>query len=160
MSSFNKVILMGHLVADPETRTTQTGLTIVRFALAVNRSFTTQTGEAREEVSYIDIDAFGRQAEVIGQYFSKGRPILVEGRLRQDRWESPQGEKRNRLVVALERFSFVGRKDDPPLSDMPPPPTQNKDNPTTSSAQDSSTTSSATWKEEASKELGSGDIPF
>ena len=116
MSSFNKVILMGNLVADPETRTTQTGSTIAKFTLAVNRRYTSQSGDAKEEVSYVDVDAFSKQADTIAQYLSKGRPILVEGRLRQNRWETPQGDKRNKLVVVLERFTFVGRKDDAPAN--------------------------------------------
>ena len=80
MASFNKVILMGNLTRDPETRVTATGLTICK--LAVSRSFTTKDGERREETTFVDIDAFGKQAEVITKYFRKGKPILIEGRLK------------------------------------------------------------------------------
>ena len=112
MSSFNKVILLGNLVADPELRVTQNGHSIAKFTLAINRSFITKEGDQRDEVSYVSIDAFGKQADTISNYLSKGNPILVEGRLRQDRWETQQGEKRTKLVVALESFRFVGQKND------------------------------------------------
>lgn len=108
MASFNKVILAGNLTRDPELRYTPSGKAIAKFALAVNRSWTTETGEKKEEVAFIDIDAFGRQAEVISQYMKKGRPLLVEGRLKLDQWDDKQtGQKRSRLGVVLESFSFI-----------------------------------------------------
>lgn len=112
MSSFNKVILMGNLTRDPEMRVTPNGMAICKIGLAVNRQFTTQDGERREEVTFVDIDAFGRQAEVIAKYMSKGRPILIEGRLRLDQWETPQGDKRSKLGVVCENFQFVGGRED------------------------------------------------
>ncbi len=112
MASFNKVILMGNLVADPEMRVTPGGMSICKFTLAVNRQFTTKEGEQRDEVAYVDVDAFGRSAEVISKYLSKGNPILVEGRLRQDKWETPQGEKRSKLMVVCETFKFVGGREE------------------------------------------------
>ncbi|MEO0793928.1 MAG: single-stranded DNA-binding protein [Verrucomicrobiota bacterium] len=111
MASFNKVILMGNMVADPEMRVTPGGMSICKFTLAVNRQFTTKEGEQREEVAYVDVDAFGRSAETISKYLSKGNPILVEGRLRQDKWETPQGEKRSKLMVVCESFKFVGGRE-------------------------------------------------
>ncbi|WP_269538101.1 single-stranded DNA-binding protein [Cerasicoccus fimbriatus] len=111
MASFNKVILMGNLVAEPEMRVTPGGMSICKFTIAVNRQFTTKEGEQREEVAYVDIDSFGRSAEVISKYLGKGSPILVEGRLRQDKWETPQGEKRSKLMVVCESFKFVGGRD-------------------------------------------------
>ena len=108
MASFNKVILAGNLTRDPELRYTPKGTAIARITLAVNRSWKTETGETKEEVSFVDIDAFGRQAEVIGQYLKKGRPLLVEGRLRQDSWEDKNTQqKRTKLMVVLEGFSFL-----------------------------------------------------
>ena len=108
MASFNKVILAGNLTRDPELRYTPAGKAIAKFGLAVNRSWTSETGEKKEEVTFVDIDSFGRQAEVISQYFKKGRPILVEGRLRLDQWDDKQtGQKRSRLGVVLENFSFL-----------------------------------------------------
>ena len=107
MASFNKVILMGNLTRDPEMRVTPSGLSICKLGLAVNRNYTTRDGERREETTFVDIDAFDKQAEVIAKYMSKGSPILVEGRLKFDQWES-DGQKRSKLSVVLDRFEFVG----------------------------------------------------
>ncbi|MBT65487.1 MAG: single-stranded DNA-binding protein [Puniceicoccaceae bacterium] len=112
MASFNKVILMGNLTRDPETRVTVNGLTICKLGLAVSRVFSTKDGERREETTFVDIDAFGKQAEVITKYFRKGKPILVEGRLKLDQWETNEGQKRSKLGVVLENFQFVGGRDD------------------------------------------------
>lgn len=109
MASFNKVILVGNLTRDPELRYTPKGTAVARLGLAVNRQWKTDTGEAREEVTFIDIDAFGRQAEVIGQYCKKGRPLMIEGRLKYDTWEDKQtSQKRSKLSVVLESFQFLG----------------------------------------------------
>ena len=108
MSSFNKVILMGNLTRDPEMRYTPSGTAIARIGLAVNRKWYNEARELQEEVTFIDVDAFGKRAETIGQYFKKGNPILVEGRLRLDQWEDKQtGQKRSRLGVILESFQFL-----------------------------------------------------
>jgi len=108
MASFNKVILVGNLTRDPELRYTPKGMAIAKIGLAVNRNWKTETGEAKEEVTFVDIDAFGKQAETIGQYLKKGRPMLVEGRLRLDQWDDKQtGQKRSRLGVVLESFQFL-----------------------------------------------------
>jgi len=111
MASFNKVILMGNLTRDPELRVTAGGLSICKIGLAVNRVYTTKDGERREEVTYVDIDAFGKQAEVISKYMRKGRPLFVEGRLKFDQWES-EGQKRSKLGVILDKFEFIGGRDD------------------------------------------------
>jgi single-strand DNA-binding protein len=109
MASFNKVILMGNLTRDPEMRYTPKGLAIVKFGLAVNRNWTTETGEKKEEVTFIDVDSFGRQAETIAQYMKKGSPILVEGRLKLEQWDDKTtGQKRSRLGVIVEGFQFLG----------------------------------------------------
>jgi single-strand DNA-binding protein len=109
MASFNKVILMGNLTRDPELRYTSKGTAIAKIALAVNRVWRTESGEQKEEVTYVDVDAFGRQAETIGQYLKKGRPVLVEGRLKLDTWDDKQsGQKKSKLGVVLETFQFVG----------------------------------------------------
>jgi single-strand DNA-binding protein len=108
MASFNKVILMGNLTRDPELRVTPNGTSICKLGLATSRNYTTQDGTQREETTFVDIDAFGRQAEVLAKYMTKGRPILVEGRLRYDQWETNAGEKRSKLAVVLETFRFVG----------------------------------------------------
>lgn len=108
MASYNKVILMGNLTRDPELRVTPKGTPVCQIGLAVNEKFKDKDGNAREEVTFVDVDVFGRQAEVIAKYMSKGRPILVEGRLRLDTWESKEGEKRSKLKVVLDNFQFVG----------------------------------------------------
>ncbi|KAB2662378.1 MAG: single-stranded DNA-binding protein [Verrucomicrobia bacterium] len=109
MASFNKVILLGNLTRDPELRYTPKGQAVVKLGLAVNRRYTTEAGEAREEVTFIDIDAWGKQAELIAQYCKKGRPLLVEGRLKLDQWDDKNtGQKVSKLRVVLETFQFVG----------------------------------------------------
>jgi single-strand DNA-binding protein len=108
MANFNKVILAGNLTRDPELRYTPKGTAIARIGLAINRSWRTETGEQKEEVTFVDVDAFGKQAETIGQYFKKGRPILIEGRLRYDAWDDKQtGQKKSKLGVVLEGFQFM-----------------------------------------------------
>jgi len=109
MASFNKVIIAGNLTRDPELRYTPKGTAVARITLAVNRTFTSgEGGEKKEEVSFVDIDVWGRQAEVISQYMKKGRPLLVEGRLKQDTWEDKNTkQKQSKLKVVLESFSFL-----------------------------------------------------
>src|ERR1051326_6815029 len=108
MANFNKVILAGNLTRDPELRYTPKGTAVVKLGLAINRTWKNETGETKEEVTFVDVDAFSRQAEVIAQYLKKGRPILVEGRLRLDQWDDKQtGQKKSRLGVVLESFQFL-----------------------------------------------------
>jgi single-strand DNA-binding protein len=111
--SFNKVVIMGNLTRDPEVRTLPSGNSVARLAVAVNRTYNDKDGNKKEEVTYVDVDAFGKQAEIIGKFFTKGKPILVEGRLKLDQWEDKTtGEKKSRLGVVLEGFSFVGGKNE------------------------------------------------
>ncbi len=108
MANFNKVILAGNLTRDPELRYTPKGTAVAKLGLALNRNWTTETGERREEVTFVDVDAFGKQAEVIAQYLRKGRSLLVEGRLKLDSWDDKQtGQKKSKLGVVLESFSFL-----------------------------------------------------
>lgn len=107
MASFNKVILLGNLTRDPETRVTAGGLTIAKLGLAVSRTYTTKDGDRKEETTFVDIDAFGKNAEVIAKYCRKGKPLMVEGRLKLDQWESNDGQKRSKLSVVLETFQFI-----------------------------------------------------
>lgn len=108
MSSFNKVILMGNLTRDPEMRYTTSGTAIANISLAVNRKWYNEARDLQEEVTFVTVDAFGKQAETIGQYFKKGNPIFLEGRLHQDQWVDKQtGEKRSRLKVVLQNFQFL-----------------------------------------------------
>jgi single-strand DNA-binding protein len=109
MASFNKVILMGNLTRDPEMRYTPKGTAVAKLGLAVNRVWKTETGETKEDVLFIDIEAFSRQAETIGQYLKKGSPILVEGRLRLDTWDDKQtNQKRSKILVTAENVRFLG----------------------------------------------------
>jgi len=122
MANYNKVILMGNLTRDPELRYTPKGTAVARLGLAINRRWRSETGEEREEVTFVDVDAWGRQAEVIGQYLRKGRPIFIEGRLRLDQWEDKTThQKKSRLCVVLESFQFVdsGNRGETPAGNEP-----------------------------------------
>ena len=108
MSSYNRVVFMGNLTRDPEQREMPSGMKVSTFGIAVNERWTGKDGEKREDVMFLDVDVFGSQGEVIMQYFSKGKPILVEGKLKYRTWESDDGSKRSKHSMVLDRFSFVG----------------------------------------------------
>ncbi len=109
----NKVIMLARLTRDPEVRTLPSGNSVARLAIAINRTYADKDGNKKEEVTFVDVDVFGKQAEVVGKFFTKGKPILIEGRLKLDQWEDKTtGEKKSRLGVVMESFSFVGGKDD------------------------------------------------
>jgi single-strand DNA-binding protein len=112
MSSFNKVLLMGNLTRDPQLKYLPSQTAVVEFGVACNRKFRTANGEDKEEVTFVDCTSFGKQAEVINQYFQKGKPIFIEGRLKFDSWEDKtDGKKRSKLTVVIENFQFVGGRD-------------------------------------------------
>ncbi len=107
--NLNKVFLAGHLTRSPELRVTPKGTPICQFSLAINREFKMESGEKREEVVYVDVEAWGKQGETIAKYVTKGRPLYVEGRLRLDEWADKEtGQKRSRMKVVLEQFQFLG----------------------------------------------------
>jgi len=108
MASLNKVFLMGNLTRDPELRYTPAGLAVASFGIAINRVWTAKSGEQKEDVCYVDISIFGRRAEVVGEYFSKGNPIFIEGRLQFNQWETKDGQKRSALRVVADNFQFIG----------------------------------------------------
>jgi single-strand DNA-binding protein len=109
MASYNKVILVGNLTRDPELRYTPKGTALAKIGMAINRVYKTDTGESKEEVTFVDVDAWGRSAETISQYMKKGSPILIEGRLKLDQWDDKQtGQKRSKLGVVVEGFQFLG----------------------------------------------------
>ena len=109
MANVNKVILIGNLTRDPEVRHTPKGTAVGDIALAVNRNFTGDNGEKREETTYIDVTLWGRTAEIAQQYLRKGRPVYVEGRLQMDTWEDKQsGQKRSKLKVVAENLQLLG----------------------------------------------------
>jgi single-strand DNA-binding protein len=109
MASLNKVFLIGNLVRAPELRYTPSGTAVADQRLAVNRNYTTQGGEKREETCFLTVVVWGKQAETCGEYLDKGSPILVEGRLQTRDWETKEGQKRNVVVVVAERVQFIGR---------------------------------------------------
>ena len=112
MASYNKVILMGNLTRDPQMKYLPSQTAVVEFGVACNRRYKTQAGEDKEEVTFVDCTAFGRTGEVINQYFTKGKPIFIEGRLKFDSWEDKQGGgKRSKLTVVVENFQFIGGRD-------------------------------------------------
>jgi single-strand DNA-binding protein len=107
-ASLNKVLLMGNLTRDPEVKYTPKGTAVGDLAIAINDSYKAQDGTIKETVTYVDIEVWGRQAETCKQYLTKGRPIFVEGQLRLDQWETPQGEKKSRMKVRADRVQFLG----------------------------------------------------
>ena len=123
--SFNKTFLIGNITRDPESRMTPSGVAICKFGLAVNRTFTGQDGQKKEEVLFIDVDAFAKQAELVSKYLKKGSKVLVEGRLKLDTWEK-DGEKKSRIGVILENVQFLDGKSDAtaaaPARPATPPP--------------------------------------
>ena len=109
MVGFNKVILMGRLTRNPELRYTPSGTPVVNFSLAVNRRYR-QAEDQKEEVCYVDIVVFGRQAENCGQYLNKGDGVIVDGRLQQRRWETDDGQKRSKHEVVAQTVTFMPKK--------------------------------------------------
>ena len=110
MASLNKVFLIGNLTRDPELRVTPKGTAICQFGLAVNRQYKDDTGATRDETTFVDIEAWGKQGELVAKYLTKGSPAFVEGRLRLDQWEDKtSGQKRSRLKIVLDNVQFLGR---------------------------------------------------
>lgn len=111
MANLNKVMLIGNLTRDPELRVTPKGTAICGFSLAMNRKFRDESGAEREEVTYVDVEAWGKGGETIAKYCTRGRPLFVEGRLRLDQWEDKTTkEKRSRMKVVVDNFQFLGTK--------------------------------------------------
>src|SRR6476619_4482858 len=109
MASFDKVILLGNLTRDPEVRYTPKGSAVADLGIAVNRQYTLESGEKREEVTFVDVTFWGRTAEVAGEYLKKGRPVFIEGRLQLDTWDDKQsGQKRSKLKVIGEGLQLLG----------------------------------------------------
>lgn len=107
-ASYNRVILAGNLTRDPQLSYTPSNTPVVEFGLAVNRKWRDREGNMKEDVCFVDLNAFGKQAEVINQYLNKGSGILVEGRLRLRQWTNKEGQNRNKLDVVVENFTFLG----------------------------------------------------
>ncbi len=131
MVDFNRVILAGNLVRDPETRFIPSGTAVTSFSIAVNRRYKSNN-EFKEEVSYFDVSVFGKMGENCAEYLSKGKPVLVEGRLRQRRWEA-DGVKRSKIEVVADNVQFLGgprgAAAEAPASSAPAPESQDDDIP-------------------------------
>jgi single-strand DNA-binding protein len=111
MANLNKVLLMGNLTRDPEVRYTPKGTAVAELGIAVNRIYSGENGEKREEVTFVDVTVWGRTAENVGEYLKKGRPVFIEGRLQLDSWEDKQsGQKRNKLKVVADNVQFLGSR--------------------------------------------------
>ncbi len=134
MASLNKVLLIGNLSRDPELRYTPKGTAVADIGVAVNRAYSGEDGQKREEVTFVDVTLWGRHAEVAQQYLAKGRPVLIEGRLQLDSWDDKQtGQKRSRLRVVAENLQMLGNRADSKAGfpaagaqgrTAPPPPRQ------------------------------------
>lgn len=109
MADFNRVFLIGRLARDPELRYIPSGTAVATFTVATNRAYTVASGEKREETCFVRVVAWARQAELCGQYLTKGSPVFVEGRLQSRSWETPEGQKRSTLEVVAQTIQFLGK---------------------------------------------------
>lgn len=111
MANFNKVMLMGNLTRDPEVRYTPKGTAVAELGLAINRVYSAENGEKREETTFVDVTLWGRTAEIAGEFLKKGRPVFIEGRLQLDSWDDKQtGQKRSKLKVVGEGLQLIGAR--------------------------------------------------
>ncbi|MHC4645776.1 MAG: single-stranded DNA-binding protein [Planctomycetota bacterium] len=145
MANFNKVLLIGNLTRDPQLSYTPNQTAVVDFGLAVNRRWTGQDGNQREETCFVDCRSFGRQAETINKYLTKGRPVFVEGRLTFDSWTGQDGTRKSRHRVTVENFQFLGGGGGAPGGKQ---------------GRDETTLGTPYSKEGPAAEGGSDDIPF
>ncbi len=115
MPNLNKVMLMGNLTRDPEIKYTPKGTAIAAFGMAINRNYTLENGEKREEVTFVDCEAYARLAEIIGEYCKKGKPLFIEGRLKLDSWDDKaSGQKRSKMKVVIETMQLLGSREGGP----------------------------------------------
>jgi single-strand DNA-binding protein len=108
MANLNKVMLIGNLTRDPDLKYTPGNQAVCEIGLAVNRKYRTKEGEDREDTTFVDCEAWGKQAEVLKQYMTKGKPLFIEGRLKLDTWEDKDGGKRSKMRAVIENFQFLG----------------------------------------------------
>jgi single-strand DNA-binding protein len=121
MANLNRVLLIGNLTRDPEVRYTPKGTAVVDIGVAVNRVYSGEDGEKKEETTFVDVTLWGRQAEIAGQYLKKGRPVFIEGRLQLDTWDDKQtGQKRSRLRVVCENMQLLGSRPESEVSPSTP----------------------------------------
>ena len=107
MANYNKVLLMGNLTRDPELKRTSSDMAVAQISIAVNRRYKDKTGELKEETTFVNCEAWGKTAETMAKYLSKGKPVFVEGRLKLDQWQDKDGNNRSKLKVVIEKFEFV-----------------------------------------------------
>jgi single-strand DNA-binding protein len=120
MANLNRVLLIGNLTRDPEVRYTPKGTAVTEISLAVNRIYSGEDGEKKEETTFVDVTLWARQAEIAGQYLRKGRPVFIEGRLQLDSWDDKQtGQKRSRLRVVAENLQLLGSRPEGESSSAP-----------------------------------------
>jgi single-strand DNA-binding protein len=166
MASYNKVLLMGNLTRDPQLKYLPSQTAVCEFGVACNRKYKLQSGEQREEVTFVDCSAFAKTAELINQYFSKGKPIFIEGRLKYDQWEDKQGGgKRSKLSVHVDNFHFIGGRDGggsgpPPQMDEQMPPQSNRASSRPPAAAPSAPPSQADQPFPEEAQFKEDDIPF
>ena len=127
MANYNKVLLMGNLTRDPELKRTASDMAVAQIGIALNRKFKDREGNQRDETTFVDCEAWGRTAEVMAQYLSKGKPVFVEGRLKLDQWQDKDGNNRSKMKVVVESFEFIDSKGNqsstPPVAAGNPNPT-------------------------------------
>jgi len=156
MASLNKVLLIGNLTRDPDVKMMTNGRPVCNFGLALNRSYKDSEGNKKDETTFVDVECFGPRAEAVGRFFTKGRAIFVEGRLKLDQWESKEGEKRSAIRVVLDNFEFVDSRQESQNN-------QSDVNSTSSalpaSSQSNSPTSNKTVPSSSDPELDE-DVPF
>ena len=156
MASLNKVLLIGNLTRDPDVKMMTNGRPVCNFGLALNRSYKDAEGNKKDETTFVDVECYGPRAEAVGRFFTKGRAIFVEGRLKLDQWESKEGEKRSAIRVVLDNFEFVDSRQESQNN-------QSDVNATSSAlpapSQSSSPTSNKTVTSSSDPELDE-DVPF
>lgn len=108
--NLNNIILAGHLTRDPQVKSIANDRTVANFGLAVNRRYKSPEGELKEDSTFVEVEAWGRTAELVGQYLVKGSPCFLEGRLKMDSWQDKDGNQRSRLKVVAENVQFIGNK--------------------------------------------------
>lgn len=108
--NFNRIILAGRLTADPESKELPSGTTLAKFRLASNETWTDRDGQKQEDTCYVDVDAFGRRGEIVMEYFSKGKPILVEGKLKFSQWDDDNGNSHSKHSILMDDFSFISTR--------------------------------------------------
>lgn len=160
MASLNKVLLIGNLTRDPDVRMLTNGRPVCNFGIALNRNYKDAEGNKREEVTFVDVECYGPRAEAIGRFFSKGRSIFVEGRLKLDQWESKEGEKRSAIRVVLDNFEFVDSKQDSSTGGQEQLSNSATTKPSNANSADSSTIENSTESSPSADPDLDEDVPF